>query len=59
MSRNHYLRLVGLFGNPATCFPDDRASIFRIKAEVEVATFQFLEGWHNPHRLHSDPEGKY
>src|SRR3954470_11747219 len=39
--------------------PDDRASIFRAKAKAEAAAamFQFLEGWHNPHRLHSDPDG--
>jgi putative transposase len=26
---------------------------FRTKAEAEAAVFQFLEGWYNPHRLHS------
>jgi transposase InsO family protein len=30
----------------------DRSS-FRTKAEAEAAVFQFLEGWYNPHRLHS------
>ena len=28
-------------------------STFRTKAEAEAAIFQFLEGWYNPHRLHS------
>jgi putative transposase len=26
---------------------------FRTKAEAEAAVFQFIEGWYNPHRLHS------
>lgn len=26
---------------------------FRTKAEAEAAVFQFVEGWYNPHRLHS------
>jgi putative transposase len=26
---------------------------FRTKAEAETALFQFIEGWYNPHRLHS------
>src|SRR5262245_60811107 len=28
-------------------------STFRTKAEAEAVVFQFLEGWYNPHRLHS------
>jgi len=28
-------------------------STFRTKAEAETALFQFIEGWYNPHRLHS------
>jgi putative transposase len=28
-------------------------STFRTKAEAETAVFHFIEGWYNPHRLHS------
>jgi putative transposase len=26
---------------------------FRIQAKTKMAIFQFIEGWYNPHRLHS------
>ena len=29
------------------------AGPFRSQAEAKIATFQFLEGWYNPHRRHS------
>ena len=28
-------------------------SVFRTRAEASAAAFEFIEGWYNPHRLHS------
>jgi hypothetical protein len=36
---------------PAECELIDR-SVFRTHAQARTAIFEFIEGWHNPHRRH-------